>query len=76
MVFDDRIHFRDMQLRAFTKNARHVLVDLDNEPLGGACTLCRIIVASAEAHIAVAVHRRDGANERVDTDSSVSSRTA
>src|SRR4029077_16523574 len=68
MVFDDRIHFRDMQLRAFTKNARHVLVDLDNEPFGAACNLRRIIVASAEAHKRGAFHRRDGADERVDTD--------
>ena len=68
MVFDDRIHFRHMQLRAFTIDARHVLVDLDDEPFGAACNLRRIIVASAEAHIAVTIHWRDGANKRVDTD--------
>jgi hypothetical protein len=39
VVLDDRIHFRYVELRSVTKDARHVLVDLDDQPLGGASHL-------------------------------------
>src|SRR5580704_4819876 len=56
-----------MQLRPSTTHARHVLVDLDYKPLGRAGDLGRVVVAGAEAEIAVPIHRRDGADEGVNS---------
>src|ERR1700746_1879348 len=57
-----------MQLRPGSIHAGHVLVNLHDKPLGRTGDPRRVVVACAEAEIAVAVHRRDGADESVDAD--------
>ena len=49
-------------------NPRHIRIDLDDEALGRARHFGGIVVAGAEAEIAVPVHRRDGADEGIDAD--------
>jgi hypothetical protein len=68
MVFDDCVDLRNMQFRAFTLDARHILVDLDNEPFGRAGDLGRIIVAGTKSEIAVAVHRRYRVHKGINAD--------
>src|SRR5580700_5604166 len=54
-----------MQFGTVTLDARHILVDLDNEAFGGAGNLRRIIVAGTEAEIAVPIHRRYRVNKGI-----------
>ena len=68
VVLDDRVHLRDMELCARPQHARHVTVDLDDQALGRAGDLRRVVVADAERHVAVPVHRRDRADEALDAD--------
>ena len=44
MVFNNRAHLRDMQLRAVAVDTRHVFVDFDDESFSRAGYLGRIVV--------------------------------
>src|SRR5277367_1206047 len=68
VVLDDRVNLRDMQFGPHTVDSRHVPVDLDDQTLRGPGYFGGVVVAEAEAEVAVAVHRRDGYNESVDAD--------
>src|SRR5258708_6151180 len=49
MVFNNRVHLRDMQLRAVTVDTRHVFVDLDDQPFGRAGCLVSLAPGGASS---------------------------
>ena len=67
IIFDDRIDFRDMQQRG-PEYARHVGVNLDDQPFGAAGRSCGIVVAGAESEPAMLVHWRHGCDKKVERD--------
>src|ERR1700688_533365 len=59
IVFYDGIHFRDMKCRT-TVDARHMPVDLHDQPLGCPRRCAGVVVICSESEIPVPVHRRHG----------------